>query len=233
MANFTQPEYTTVDGVKYANYKTYSGNRNLKGVGVDVFWTEELHNEYLKCAEDPIYFIEKYVKIVHVDRGIIPFKMWPFQRDLVKCLHENRMVLGKLARQCGKSQTTASYLLWHILFHPVKSWAVLANKDATAKEILNQKLQVSYELLPFWLQQGVVSWNKGSIELENKSRVLTAATSSGGIRGCVPTESKITVRDKNTGVVSTIDIGELAFSLNNNTKICENGLIYVEDVIRE
>jgi len=185
LATAVKPEnkITTIAGVQYLNFKTYQGNDNLKGVGVKVVWTHALKDEYDRCAEDPIYFIEKYVKIVSVDDGIIPFKMWPFQRELVTVLHENREVIGKLARQVGKSQTTASYLLWHVLFHGVKSWAILANKDETAREILNQKLQVSYELLPFWLQQGVVKWNEGSIVLENKSRVLTAATSSGGIRG--------------------------------------------------
>jgi len=160
----------------------YLGNPNLKAKGVNVDFTTEQIGEYLKCQQDPIYFIKKYVKIVHLDRGLVNFDLYDFQEHIVNTVHDNRFVICKLPRQSGKSTTTIAYLLHYVLFNAEVSVAILANKQATARELLH-RLKLAYEHLPKWLQQGVEQWNKGTIELENGSRILASATSSSAIRG--------------------------------------------------
>ena len=160
----------------------YLGNPNLKKVNTPVEFTEEQILEYQKCANDPLYFMEKYIQIVSLDEGLIPFKLYDFQKKIVKTIHENRFTICKLPRQSGKSTTTISYLLHFALFNPNSNIALLANKSSTARDILS-RLQLAYENLPKWLQQGVINWNKGNIELENKSTIVAAATSSSAIRG--------------------------------------------------
>ena len=155
---------------------TYLGNPNLKRAHVPVGFSEHEVKEYMKCLEDPIYFIEQYVKIVHVDKGLIPFKMWDFQRNMVETFVKDRFVICKMPRQSGKSTTIISYLLHYVLFHENVSVGVLANKGQTARELLG-RLQLAYEHLPKWLQQGIVEWNKGNINLENGSKILACATS--------------------------------------------------------
>lgn len=161
---------------------SFLGNPNLKKVGTVYNFTKEQLIEYQNCMDDPIYFIKNYVKIVHVDQGLIPFKMWDFQEELIRLLWKERHVCGKLSRQVGKSTCVTAYFLWMILFHEHQCIAILANKGDLARELL-AKIRLAYEYLPIWLQQGIVSWNKGSIELENGSRVIAAATTSAAIRG--------------------------------------------------
>jgi len=160
----------------------YLGNPNLKKVNTPVEFTKENLIEYKKCEKDPLYFMEKYVQVVSLDEGLVPFKMWDFQKHIVRTIHDNRFTICKLPRQSGKSTTTISYLLHYALFNPNSNIAILANKSSTARDILG-RLQLAYENLPKWLQQGVINWNKGNIELENKSTIVAAATSSSAIRG--------------------------------------------------
>ena len=160
----------------------YLGNPNLKKVNTKVEFTKEQIKEYQKCAKNPLYFMEKYIQIVSLDEGLVPFNMYPFQKHIVKTIHDNRFTICKLPRQSGKSTTTISYLLHFALFNPNSNLAILANKSSTARDILG-RLQLAYENLPKWLQQGVINWNKGNIELENKSTIVAAATSSSAIRG--------------------------------------------------
>ena len=160
----------------------YLGNPNLVKVGVKNEYTKDQIIEYQKCAEDPIYFMVNYIKIVSLDEGLVPFKMYGFQKKIVETIHNNRFTICKLPRQSGKSTTTISYLLHYALFNPNSNIALLANKSSTARDILG-RLQLAYENLPKWLQQGVINWNKGNIELENKSTIVAAATSSSAIRG--------------------------------------------------
>ena len=160
----------------------YLGNPNLKKINTAEEFTKDQIVEYQKCAEDPIYFMENYVRIVSLDEGLVPFKMYDFQKRIVKTIHDNRFTICKLPRQSGKSTTTISYLLHYALFNPNSNIALLANKSSTARDILG-RLQLAYENLPKWMQQGVINWNKGSIELENKSTIVAAATSSSAIRG--------------------------------------------------
>ena len=160
----------------------YLGNPNLKKVNTPQEFTAEQILEYQKCAEDPIYFMTTYIRIVSLDEGLVPFKMYEFQKHIVRTIHDNRFTICKLPRQSGKSTTTISYLLHYALFNPNSNIAILANKSSTARDILG-RLQLAYENLPKWLQQGVINWNKGNIELENKSTIVAAATSSSAIRG--------------------------------------------------
>ena len=160
----------------------YLGNDRLKRVGVELSYTEEQVAEIIKCTEDPVHFIRNYVKIVNVDHGLVPFDMWPFQEEMVNTFHNNRFCIAKMPRQVGKTTTTVGYMLWSVLFNPDYTVGILANKGSLAREILD-RLTKAYEYLPLWLQQGVVVWNKGNIELENGSKIFAYATSAAGVRG--------------------------------------------------
>jgi hypothetical protein len=160
----------------------YLGNDRLKRVGVELSYTEEQVKEIIKCTEDPVYFIRTYVKIVNVDLGLIPFDMWDFQEKMVQDFHENRFCICKMPRQVGKTTTTVGYMLWSVLFQDDYVVGILANKGSLARDILS-KIQKAYEYLPLWLQQGIIVWNKGNIELENGSKIFAYATSAAGVRG--------------------------------------------------
>ena len=160
----------------------YLGNSNLKRVGVTISFTEEEAQEFIKCAADPVYFIKTYVKIVNVDSGLIPFNMWDFQEEMVRDFHANRFSICKMPRQVGKTTTTVGYMLWCVLFQEEYNIAILANKGQLAQEILS-RVQKAYEYLPLWLQQGIITWNKRNIELENGSKIYAYATSAAGVRG--------------------------------------------------
>ena len=162
--------------------KHYKGNPNLKAENVEIEFTSEQIQEYLRCKNDPVYFAMNYVKIVSLDEGLVPFEMYDFQKTLISNFHNNRFNIAKLPRQTGKSTTVVSYLLHYALFNDNIRIAILANKAETARELLG-RLQLSYENLPKWLQQGVGSWNKGSLELENGSKIVAASTSSSAVRG--------------------------------------------------
>jgi hypothetical protein len=160
----------------------YKGNVNLKRRSVEIQWTPELVQEYVKCAKDPVYFIEKYMKIISINEGLINFNLYDYQKEMITSMAENRYTVIATARQAGKSTTTCGFILWYIIFNPDKTVALLANKGDTAREILG-RIQLAYQHLPKWLQQGIIEWNKGSFVLENNSRVIAAATSSDAIRG--------------------------------------------------
>ena len=165
-----------------AENQIYLGNPNLKKANVPTHFTPKQVKEFVKCSEDPIYFIRKYIKIVSLDEGIIPFDMYDFQEEMVDRFHHNRFNIAKLPRQSGKSTVVTSYLLWYVIFNDNVNVAILANKAPTAREMLG-RLQLSYENLPKWMQQGIVGWNKGSVELENGSRLLASSTSASAVRG--------------------------------------------------
>ena len=160
----------------------YLGNPNLKKANVSVEFTQEQIEEFIKCSQDPLYFAKNYVKIVSLDEGLIPFEMWDFQEELITNFHKNRFNIAKLPRQTGKSTTCVSYLMHYALLNDNVKIAILANKAETSRELLS-RLQLSYENLPKWMQHGIVSWNKGSLELENGSKIIAASTSSSAVRG--------------------------------------------------
>ena len=160
----------------------YLGNPNLKRANVAQNFSPHEVKEFVKCSKDPVYFITNYIQIISLDLGLVPFDLYPFQADMVNKFHENRFNIAKLPRQSGKSTVVTAYLLWYSIFNDNTNVAILANKAATAREML-QRLQLSYENLPKWLQQGVVNWNRGSLELENGSKIMAASTSASAVRG--------------------------------------------------
>lgn len=162
--------------------KGYNGNQNIKGKGVQIEFSPEMLQEWIKCARDPIYFAEKYIKIVHVDHGLIPIAMYDYQKEIAQAITHNRRVTVNTSRQAGKTTTAVAVILHYVLFNDHKTVALLANKGDSAREILD-RIKIAYEALPKWMQQGVVEWNKGSVEFENGCKILAAATSSSAIRG--------------------------------------------------
>ena len=165
-----------------AQNEIYLGNPNLKRANIAQNFTDKQVKEFIKCSQDPVYFITNYIKIISLDKGLVPFDLYDFQSDMVEKFHENRFNIAKLPRQSGKSTVVTAYLLWYTLFNDNVNVAILANKAATAREML-QRLQLSYENLPNWMQQGVVNWNRGSLELENGSKIMAASTSASAVRG--------------------------------------------------
>ena len=160
----------------------YLGNPNLKKANTAHEFTEEQVIEFIKCKEDPVYFARNYIKIVSLDHGLVNFDMYPFQEKLIQNFHDNRFNICKMPRQTGKSTTCVSYLLHYAVFNDNVNIAILANKASTARDLL-QRLQLAYENLPKWMQQGIISWNKGSLELENGSKISSNSTSSSAVRG--------------------------------------------------
>lgn len=170
---------TKVNGV---DVTTYLNNPNLKGLYNQIPLTAKQVEEYMKCSGDPEYFIEKYVKVISLDKGYVKFKLRPYQKRVVSTITDNRYTIIRQGRQSGKTVTVGAWLLWFILFNDTKNCCILANKGALARKHLDA-IKKSYESLPLWLQQGVAVWNKGSIELENGSVLIAASTSSSSIRG--------------------------------------------------
>ena len=160
----------------------YLGNPLLKKANVQVEWTKDQILEYQKCMQDPLHFCKNYIKIVSLDEGLVPFDVYNFQKEMLGTIHNNRFTICKLPRQSGKTTTIISYILHYVLFNEQMRVAILANKAATARDILS-RLQLAYENLPKWMQQGVMSWNKGSLDLENGSRIVASSTSSSAVRG--------------------------------------------------
>ena len=160
----------------------YLGNLNLKRKGTNIEWTEEKVQEFLRCAKDPIYFSEKYINIVHVDHGLIPIHLYDYQREIIDKITNHRRCAVVTSRQAGKTTTAVCVILHYVLFSDHKTVALLANKGEAAREILD-RIKIAYEALPKWLQQGVLEWNKGSVEFENGCKILASATSSSAIRG--------------------------------------------------
>ena len=162
--------------------ESYLGNRLLKPTNVPQQFTKEEVGEYVKCRDDIVYFLKTYVQVIHVDKGLVPFDLYDYQQDLINTLHNNRYVIVKSARQSGKSVTSLGYILHYVLFNKTKIVGMLANKASTSRELLG-RLQTAYQHLPKFLQQGIVEWNKGNLELENGSKIIASSTSSSAIRG--------------------------------------------------
>lgn len=160
----------------------YRGNTNLKPKGVQIEWTPEMIEEYMKCAADPIYFAENYVKIVHPDRGLETIKLYDYQKEIILSYLNNRYTAVNTSRQAGKTTTATIIILHFIIFNEFKTVALTANKGDSAREIL-ARIQISFEYLPKWLQQGVVEWNKSRVLLENGCKVFAGSTSASSIRG--------------------------------------------------
>lgn len=199
----------------------FRNNTNLFPAGTQLAWTPEHVAEYERCVADPEYFVENYVKIVHVDDGLVNFNLYPYQREILRTACANRYTLVLTPRQAGKTTAVVGILLWHILFNRRYAVAIVANKMAQARDEIMARLRLAYEWLPNWLQQGVVTWNKSFIELENGSKIRAAATTSGSLRGssynCVIGETVVTVRDVDTRVIEDVTIEDLHERLKSNS----------------
>lgn len=183
MSTFYEKIYDTkVVPNKSLKRNNYSGYPRLKAAGIEIEWTPEQAKEFAKCKNDCMYFIEHYMKVVHVDKGLINFIPYSYQRRIIESAINNRYTIAKLPRQSGKTTCVAGFLLWSILFNKHYNVAILANKETQAGEIL-QRIKLSYEDLPWWLQMGVIEWNKKSISLANGSKIFSSATSASAIRG--------------------------------------------------
>ncbi len=179
MAKHIAPIIQDVPRNLQVNYKKRPG---LKASGVNINFTKDQVQEYVRCSNDPVYFIRNYCKIVHIDRGVVKFDLYDYQENFVLTMHENRRTILCTARQVGKTITTAAYFIWYAIFHDHKDSAILANKGKTAYEIMN-KIQAIYSQIPYWLQPGLVEWNKSTMVLENGSRIFCETTSADSIRG--------------------------------------------------
>jgi len=171
-----------IEDIQLQQRDAYLSNPNLKRANTQIQWSEEQIIEFLKCKDDPVYFANSYLKIVTLDHGLQPFRLYDFQEKLIKNFHNNRFNICKMPRQTGKSSTAVSYLLHYALFNDSANIAILANKASTARDLL-QRLQLAYENLHKWMQQGVLQWNRGSLELENGSKIMAASTSASAVRG--------------------------------------------------
>ena len=174
----------------------YLNNPNLKKARTRIQWTPENIQEFIRCRDDPIYFAEKYIKIVHVDHGFIPIDLYEYQKEIITKITNNRRVTVVTSRQAGKTTTAAIVILHYILFNEHKTVALLAHKGDASREILD-RIKLAFEALPDWLQSGVITWNKGSIQLENGCKVIAAATTSSSIRGksCITGDSRVCVEE--------------------------------------
>ena len=164
------------------NNDYYLGNPLVKRDGIVQDWTQEEIKEYAKCMKSPSYFTENYVKIISLDKGLVPFKLYPYQRKMFNQFQKDRFNIVLACRQSGKSISACAFLVWYALFNPEKTIAIMANKGATAREMLG-RITLMLENLPFFLQPGCKALNKGSIEFSNNSRIVAAATSGSSIRG--------------------------------------------------
>jgi hypothetical protein len=188
-----------IEDFQLQSNNSYLSNPNLKKANVAVEFTQDQIKEFIHCKNDPVYFAKNYVKIVSLDEGLVNFDMYPFQEKMIQKFHDNRFNICKMPRQTGKSTTVVSYLLHYAVFNDNVNIAILANKASTAKDLLG-RLQLAYENLPKWMQQGVVNWNRLSLELENGSKISANSTSSSAVRG---------------GSYNVIFLDEFAFIPNN------------------
>lgn len=203
---------------------TYLGNSNVKRDGVLQEWTPELISEYEKCTKDPVYFAKTYIKVINLDKGLVPFELYPYQKDMFKHFNENRFSIVLACRQSGKSISSIAYILWYALFHPDQTIAILANKGLTAREML-ARITLMLENIPFFLQPGCKALNKGNIDFSNNSRIIAAATSGSSIRGmsCVIGDTKICINDSDNIYYTEI---ENIINKSKLTKINGDGMLY-------
>lgn len=172
---------TTIQTLKNNEFG-YNGNPLVKRDGVEQSFTKDELEEYIRCMNDPAYFARKYVKVISLDKGLVPFDLYPYQERMFSHFNDNRFSIVLACRQSGKSISSVVYILWYAIFKPEQTIAVLANKGSTAQEMIG-RITLALENLPFFLQPGCKSLNKKSIEFSNNSRIVSSATSGSSIRG--------------------------------------------------
>jgi hypothetical protein len=145
-------------------------------------YTPDMVEEILKSASDPVYFIKTHMWIQHPTKGRVKFDLFDYQVELINCYHNNRYSINMLGRQMGKSTCAAGYLLWFAMFQPDSTILIAAHKHTGAQEIM-QRIRYMYENLPNYLRAGATSYNKGSLEFDNGSRIVSATTTENTGRG--------------------------------------------------
>jgi len=145
-------------------------------------WTPELIDEFTICIDDPIHFVKHYCYIQHPIKGKVSFDLFEYQEKLINTYNDYRYAIAMLPRQTGKSTAAAAYLLWYCMFKPDSTVLIAAHKYAGAQEIM-QRVRFIYEMLPDWIKAGCTSYNRGSIEFDNASRIVSQATTENTGRG--------------------------------------------------
>lgn len=159
-------------------------NHSLKLPGSLDEYTQESVKDLLKCATDPIYFIEKFCKIMHPTQGLVPFALYDYQKEVIQMYQHNRLCILLQSRQSGKSTVSAAYLLWFAIFHEHKNILIVSNKSSGSKEIMS-RIVTMYENLPDFIRPAIDTnnWNKLSISFENKSNIIAETTTESSGRG--------------------------------------------------
>lgn len=145
-------------------------------------YTEDQIAKIIKSATDPVYFLKTYMWIQHPIKGRVPFELFDYQVDLINTYHNYKYSINMLGRQMGKSTCAAGYLLWYAMFVPDSTILIAAHKYTGAQEIM-QRVRFMYEHLPNWIKAGVTSYNKGNIDFDNGSRIVSATTTENTGRG--------------------------------------------------
>ena len=145
-------------------------------------YTEDQIAEIVKSATDPVYFLREYMWIQHPTKGKVRFELYDYQVDLINAYHNFKYSINMLGRQMGKSTCAAGYLLWYAMFVPDSTILIAAHKYTGSQEIM-QRVRFMYEHLPNWIKAGVTSYNKGSIDFDNGSRIVSATTTENTGRG--------------------------------------------------
>lgn len=150
----------------------------------EVFTTEQIE-QFAACADPvhgPLYFMDHFFYIQHPTRGKMLYSPFEYQRRLINTYHNYRYSISLMPRQTGKSTSAAGYLLWYAMFVPDSTILIAAHKYTGAQEIM-QRIRFAYELCPNHIRAGVTSYNKGSLEFENGSRIVSATTTENTGRG--------------------------------------------------
>lgn len=150
-----------------------------------VFKTEKDLKDFIKCC-DPntghLYFMDNFFYIQHPTKGSMLYHPWPYQKRLINTYHNYRYSISLMARQSGKSTSAAGYLLWYAMFNPDSTILIAAHKYTGAQEIM-QRIRYAYENCPLHIKAGVTTYNKGSLDFENGSRIVSATTTENTGRG--------------------------------------------------
>jgi hypothetical protein len=187
-----RPQKIRMQSTDPTNYKFFKDSdnirtrymrlKNLRRANIKTQYTPEMIAEWKRCRKDIVYFAETYCAITHIDYGTIKVQLRDYQKDMLKIMHENRMSAHKLSRQLGKTTAVAIFLAHYVCFNKDKAVGILAHKGSMAVEVLERTKQ-AIELLPDFLQPGIVEWNKKSIVLENGSSIGAYASSPDAVRG--------------------------------------------------
>ncbi len=150
-----------------------------------VFANDQQLDDFIKCS-DPVkgylYFMDNFFYIQHPTRGSMLYHPWDYQERLIETYHKYRFSISLMPRQTGKSTSAAGYLLWYAMFVPDSTILIAAHKYAGAQEIM-QRIRYAYENCPNHIKAGVVTYNKGSLDFDNGSRIISATTTENTGRG--------------------------------------------------